>query len=329
MNNSNEHPFSTLTPDLVIDAIESTGLLSDLRIYPLNSYENRVYQIGIEDSAPIIAKFYRPERWSDEQILEEHQFALALSDQEIPVVPPMKNIEGETLYRHNNFRFSLYERKGGHAPELSDLDSLLTLGRLIGRIHAVGAQTPFTHRPSLNLQNFGEDSVAFILANMIPNELRPAYESLSRDLLEKMKTIFSEFNANTIRVHGDCHIGNILWRDEAPHFVDLDDARNAPAAQDIWMFLNGDRQQQTIQLAELLEGYQEFHDFNLRELHLFEALRTLRLMHHSAWLARRWEDPAFPRNFPWFNSMKYWSEHILSLREQLAALDEPALKYMG
>lgn len=329
MNESSEHPFSNLNPDCVIDAIESTGLISDLRIYPLNSYENRVYQIGIEDSVPLIAKFYRPERWSDEQIAEEHRFAFELYEQEIPVVPPMRNLEGKSLYRHNGFRFSLYERKGGHAPELSDLDSLLTLGRLIGRIHAVGAQTAFTQRPSLNVQNFGEESVEFILTNMIPNELRPAYESLSRDLLEKIKHIVTEFPAENIRVHGDCHIGNILWRDDAPHFVDLDDARSAPAAQDIWMFLSGDRQQQTTQLAELLDGYQEFYDFNLREIHLFEALRTLRLMHHSAWLARRWQDPAFPRSFPWFNTMKYWSEHILSLREQLAALDEPELKYMG
>lgn len=320
------HPYEKLTPELVIDAVESTGRVSDMRIFPLNSYENRVYQVGIEDKEPIIVKFYRPDRWTDEQILEEHQFGYELLDADIPVVPPLKNEDGTTLTHFQGFRFSLYHRKGGRAPELDDLDNLLILGRLTGRIHAVGAQKPFLHRPSLDVHSFAEKSYQLINEHFIPADLQIPYSSLCEDLITRVKDVFLNTAYTPIRVHGDCHSGNILWRDDSPHFVDLDDSRMAAAVQDLWMFLSGDRQRQTAQINELVEGYNEFFDFDPRQLHLIEALRTLRIMHHSAWLANRWEDPAFPHNFPWFNTARYWSEHILELREQLAMLNEPPLQ---
>jgi Ser/Thr protein kinase RdoA (MazF antagonist) len=321
-----QHPYEQLTPELVIDAVESTGRLSDLRIYPLNSYENRVYQVGIEDSEPLIAKFYRPGRWSDQQILEEHQFAHELVEADVPVIAPMSDADGNTLLSFKGFRFSLYPRRGGRAPELDDLDNLLVLGRLVGRIHAVGTQRDFAHRPALTVDNFGRDSYQFIAEHFIPTELHTAYQSLCEDLLQTIDERFANTPAKAIRVHGDCHAGNILWRDDSPHFVDLDDARMAPAVQDLWMFLSGERPRQTAQLAELVEGYNEFYDFDPRQLPLAEALRTLRIMHYSAWLARRWQDPAFVHNFPWFNTVQYWSGHILELREQLALLAEPPLQ---
>lgn len=323
---TNPHPYENLTPDMVIDAIESTGRLTDLRISPLNSYENRVYQVGIDEGEPIIAKFYRPERWTHQQIMEEHEFSYQLFDAEIPVVPPLRNSQGETLLTYKDYQFSIYQRKGGRAPALDDLDSLLMLGRLVGRIHAIGAQQDFQHRPTLNIKTFAEDSYQFISEHFIPEELRLAYTSLCEDLITTIKQLFSQTTFTSIRVHGDCHSGNILWRDDSPHFVDLDDSRMAPAIQDLWMFLSGDRQMQTAQINEVVEGYNEFFDFNPRELHLIEAMRTLRIMHYSAWLARRWQDPAFPHNFPWFNSPRYWSDHILELREQLAMLNEPPLQ---
>ncbi len=323
------HPYDSLTPDTVLDAVESQGYLSDARILALNSYENRVYQVGIDGAEPLIAKFYRPERWSEAQILEEHTFTQALAELEIPVVPPLTLGAGDTattLAHWQQFRFSLYPRKGGQAPELDNADNLLILGRFLGRIHAAGQSRTFDHRPELDVQSFAIDSYRFLLdRQFIPGELITAYRSLCEDLIDKLQQIFPRIDYRRIRLHGDCHPGNILWRDQAPHFVDFDDARNGPAVQDLWMLLSGDRQQQTLQLSEVLEGYRQFCDFNTAELALIEALRTLRIMHYAAWLARRWEDPAFPHNFPWFNTQRYWAEHILELREQLAAMDEPAL----
>lgn len=329
MSSENLHPFAQLTPDLIMDAVESQEFLSDGRFIALNSYENRVYQVGIDEATPIIAKFYRPERWSDEQILEDHQFSWQLTDQELPVVPPMRNEIGETLFNYKGFRFALYERKGGHAPELSNLGHLYTLGRLLGRMHAVGALEPFQHRPTLDLAGFGTQSFELISQQHIPDSLKLAYTSLGADILalmqQKLDTYCQQGPIDLIRVHGDCHPGNILWRDDHAHFVDLDDARMAPAIQDIWMLLSGDRQEQTIQLQELLEGYEEFYNFDMRQLQLIEIYRTLRIMHHAAWIAKRWSDPAFPIAFSWFNSERYWSEHVLTLREQFAALQEPIL----
>jgi Ser/Thr protein kinase RdoA (MazF antagonist) len=310
-----------------MDAVESQGFICDCRTLALNSYENRVYQVGLDEGQPLIAKFYRPGRWSDAQIIEEHRFCRELAEHELPVVAPWANAAGESLFHHDGFRFALYPRQGGHAPEFDNLDNLLILGRMIGRIHRIGAVKAFAHRPALDSQSFGHESVALIAAHFIPDEYRESYTAVTGQLLEAIDACLVEAGpVNYIRTHGDCHSGNILWRDDAPHFVDFDDARTAPAVQDLWMMLSGERPRQTAQLEALLEGYCEFSDFELRELRLIEALRALRMLHYSAWLASRWHDPIFPSTFPWFNTVRYWGEHILQLREQLAAIAEPPLE---
>lgn len=323
------HPFELLTPDLIMDAVDSRGYVSDGRLLALNSYENRVYQVGIENAEPIIAKFYRPNRWTQQQIDEEHQFCFQLQEQELPVVCPLLDQSKCSLHNFSDFTFSLYPRRGGHAPELDNLDNLLILGRLLGRFHAVGSVADFKSRPKLDIQTFGWLAYQFISEHFIPSELRAAYDTLLPDVLNKCQHILDDYGEiNWIRVHGDCHSGNILWRNDNPHFVDFDDARMAPAVQDLWMLLSGDRHEQKSQMIELLEGYNEFFHFDARELALIEVLRTLRIIHHSAWIARRWSDPAFPRAFPWFNSARYWSDQILTLREQFSALDELPLEIL-
>jgi Ser/Thr protein kinase RdoA (MazF antagonist) len=310
-----------------MDAVESQGFICDGRIFALNSYENRVYQVGIDEAHPLIAKFYRPNRWSEGQIREEHDFCFELVEHELPVVVPLRNPEGESLRQYDRFHFALYPRQGGHAPEFDNLDNLKILGRMLGRIHGIGAVIPFAHRPTLDRQSFGSDSVRLIEERFIPEEYRASYSAVAGQLLESIDRILNEVGpVRIIRTHGDCHAGNILWRDNAPHFVDFDDARMAPAVQDLWMMFSGDRPRQLAQLDSLLEGYREFNDFDHRELRLIEPLRTLRMLHYSAWLARRWGDPLFPHTFFWFNTTRYWGEHILELREQLAALSEPALE---
>ncbi len=318
--------YAGLTPDTLLDAIEQCGYLTDGRFLALNSYENRVYQVGIEDSAPIIAKFYRPRRWSSESIIEEHEFALALVDQEIPVVAPLI-INETSLHHFHGYRFALFPRQGGHWPELNTQEHREWMGRFIARIHLVGASQGFSHRPMLDIDSFGFKSYEFLLAEgFIPSHVETAYRTLAEDLLQQITEIYSNAGSlNTIRLHGDCHPGNILWTDQGPHFVDLDDCRTGPAVQDIWMLISGERHEMQTQLIDIMEGYLQFRDFDHRELLLIEPLRTLRIMHYAAWLARRWEDPAFPRAFPWFNTPRYWEEHVLSLREQAGLLGEPAL----
>lgn len=320
------HPFATLTPDTVLDAVESLGLVSDARILTLNSYENRVFQVGIEGQQPLIAKFYRPDRWSDEAILEEHAFSQELAERDIPVIAPTA-YAGRTLFEHAGFRFSLFRRFGGRAPEFDDPDQLLILGRLLGRLHAVGAMRPFEHRPALTVDNFGHESLNFLREHdCVPDSLRPAYFSVADDLLKRIEAQMAEHPYQSIRLHGDLHVGNLLWRDDLLYMVDMDDCRMGPAVQDLWMMLSGERDQRQAQLAELVDGYNEFHDFDPRQLNLIESLRSLRLIHYSAWLARRWDDPAFPKHFPWFASERYWAEQVLTLREQRAALDELPLR---
>ena len=318
--------YSDLTPDTLLDAVEQCGYRSDGRFIALNSYENRVYQVGIEDETPVIVKFYRPGRWSDEAIDEEHSFAMELARQEIPVVAPLL-INTSTLHTHAGYRFSIYPRHGGHWPELNTQDDREWIGRFIARIHAVGATQSFRHRPLLDIDSFGQQSVCFLLENdFIPAHIETAYRTLAEDLLQAITDTYNNAgDIRQIRLHGDCHPGNILWTDDGPHFVDLDDCRTGPAIQDIWMLISGERHEMQIQLADIIEGYLQFNTFDHRELLLIEPLRTLRILHYAAWLARRWQDPAFPRAFPWFNTARYWEDHILALREQASLLNEPAL----
>ena len=323
------HPYDRLSPDMIIDAVESVGYLSDARLLALNSYENRVYQVGIEDGTPLIAKFYRPERWTEAQIQEEHSFSLELQDAEISVVAPIVDDKGVTLHTFEGFQFALFPRRGGYPPELDNLDNMLVLGRTLGRIHAVGRAGQFKARHSISVQSMLIDSRELLLNSFIPRSLLPAYESLTEDLRKIVESVYGEVRPDDlIRIHGDCHVGNILWRDNTAHFVDFDDCCSAPAIQDLWMFLNGERHERQLQLSELVEGYSEFCDFDPRQIRWVETLRTLRLINYAAWLARRWEDPAFPRSFTWFNTERYWADHILELREQMSALQEEPLQLL-
>jgi len=307
-----------------MDAAESTGLRCDARILELNSYENRVFQIGIEDDTPVVGKFYRPARWSDEQILEEHAFTLELAENDISAVPPL-DLGGTTLKDYDGFRFALYPRRGGRAPELDDMDNLEILGRAVGRIHAIGAGRPFEHRPRISARDYGHASRDYLLAEgFMPIELEGTYQQITGELFSRLDGILDDYRF--IRLHGDCHPGNVLWRDELPHFVDFDDARMGPAVQDLWMMLSGEGSEASLQMSAILEGYRSFMDFSLAELQLIEPLRTLRIMYHAAWLARRWDDPAFPRAFPFFNTTSYWAEHLQQLREQIDRLDQPTLQ---
>ncbi|MYN43243.1 serine/threonine protein kinase [Duganella sp. FT109W] len=320
------HPYSALSPDCVLDALDSIGLRGDGRLLALNSYENRVYQVGIEDDKPLVVKFYRPGRWSDDAILEEHAFTQELADAEIPAVPPLA-LHGTTLHLHAGFRFSVFTRHGGRAPELGDPAVLEWTGRYIGRIHAIGAVKPFAHRPALDIDTFGTEPCAFLQDNdFIPLDLKASYAAISQQALDGVRRAYDRAGElPQLRLHGDCHGGNVLWTDAGPHFVDFDDARMGPAIQDLWMMLSGERAEQVRQMSDILAGYEDFGDFNPRQMHLVEALRTLRLIHYSAWLARRWDDPAFPQAFPWFNTQRYWQDRILELREQVALMDEPPL----
>lgn len=322
----NTIPFANLSPDLILDAIDSLGIPTDGRLLALNSYENRVYQVGVQDELPIVTKFYRPHRWSDAAILEEHAFVQSLADAEIPAVAP-SSIDGKTLFTYQDFRFSIFPKHGGRAPELDQEGVLEWIGRFIGRIHSVGALSDFKHRPTLNIATFGEEPSRYLLSEgMVPKELELVYRGVVAQALDGVRRCYDRAGDVTmLRLHGDCHMGNLLWTDAGPHFVDFDDSRTGPAIQDLWMMLSGDQDEMQKQFNEILIGYEDFYDFNPRELHLIEALRTLRLIHYSAWLARRWDDPAFKVAFTWFNTQQYWQDRILELREQIALMDEPPL----
>jgi len=318
--------FDALTPDLMWYALESIGIRAESGFLALNSYENRVYQFVDEDKHRFVVKFYRPERWTIDQITEEHEFALELAEAEIPLAPPLV-INGTSLHHYQGYHFALFDSVGGRQFEVDNEEQLEWVGRFLGRIHKIGAQKTFQHRPTLSLEEYlyqprklleNSQCIPMHLENVFFNDL---------DLL--IKQIEQQWPAThtNIRLHGDCHPGNILWRD-GPMFVDLDDARNGPAVQDLWMLLSGERQDKLIQLDILLEGYQEFCDFNNSELKLIEPLRGLRMVHYMAWLAKRWDDPAFPIAFPWFNDPKYWEGQVLAFKEQIAALNEPALSLM-
>jgi Ser/Thr protein kinase RdoA (MazF antagonist) len=320
-------PFDGLLPDVMIAAVESLGLHCDGRVLALNSFENRVVRVGIEEQPPLVAKFYRPGRWSDAAIEEEHAFAAELRAAELSVVAPLV-IAGATLHRHAGFRFALYPMQGGHAPEPGDRDTLIHLGRALGRLHAVGAHGAFVHRPALTVDRFGHDPVDFLLdAGWLPPDLEDNFGAVATHLLEAVETAFERTGpVATLRLHGDCHPGNLLWRHDTAHFVDLDDALTGPAIQDLWMLLSGDADARGRQLGWLLEGYEVFRPFDRAEVALIEPLRALRLVHYHAWIARRWDDPAFPAAFPWFASPRHWEGVITQLQEQLSVLEEPVIR---
>ena len=335
------HPFETLTPDTVLDALTAVGLWGDGRLTALNSFENRVYLAHldepVEGHSAVVLKFYRPQRWTEAQILEEHAFALELTADEVPVVPPL-TLNGQTLHRHQGFLFSVSPRKGGRRPELDDLDVLEWVGRFVGRIHAVGQRQPFQHRPALTRQTLADDPSQWLARHeAVPLDIRSRWEDTLGQALAVLNRVAPELGdpaggLSTLRLHGDCHPGNVLWTPTdlpggGPHFVDLDDARTGPAVEDLWMLLpGGDRREQTQGLSALLDGYEQFHAFDRHELRLIEPLRTLRQIHYSAWLASRWQDPIFPVNFPWFGSSTYWAGQIHQLEEQMEAMQEPPLQ---
>ena len=329
------HPYEALTPDVALDALATLGLHGDGRMEALSSYENRVYRIHLESDETVVAKFYRPGRWSAAQIGEEHAFSLELAAAEIPAVAPLA-FDGATLHRHAGFDFSISPYRGGRAPELDDFEVLEWIGRFLARIHTVGDARPFETRPALDLQSFGIASRDWLVSHeMIPLDVQGEWEKACKVAIEIIAGCALSTGADgrfdsemrSLRLHGDCHPGNILWTptdrsDGGPHFVDLDDARTGFAVQDLWMLLSGERAQRTAQLSGLLEGYEQFRDFDRRELALIEPLRTLRLIHYSAWLARRWEDPIFPINFPWFGSSDYWKGQVQMLEDQCEAMAE-------
>lgn len=334
------HPYAALTPDCVLDALCAAGLEPDGRLVPLSSYENRVYLAYLDSGDRAVAKFYRPGRWSRAQIEEEHAFSQELADAEVPVVAPLRLL-GRSVHEHAGFLFSVSPWRGGRRPELDDWEVLEWIGRFLARIHTEGAARPFAHRPALDLQSFGVESMHYLLEHdMVALEARSRWQRACERALHLIAPAadglsqaghFGLQGASRIRLHGDCHPGNILWTpldDEGrggPHFVDLDDARMGPAVQDLWMLLSGERAQQTQQLAALLEGYEQFRAFDRRELALIEPLRTLRLIHYSAWLARRWQDPIFAINFPWFGTADYWRGQADMLDEQIEAMQREPL----
>lgn len=320
-------PYDNLTPDVILDAIESIGFSVSGSQFPLNSYENRVYQIGLNEGDDIIAKFYRPQRWSDEIILEEHQFSKELADADIPVIAP-SIIDNKSLFLYEDYRFAIFPKRGGRSPELDNEEHLEWLGRLMGRLHAVGRTARFQHRPSLTVKRLGYDSYEYLTTNnFIPDYLQHNYCLVVEEILEKVSNRFEACLPTNIRIHGDCHPGNILWTPDGPHFVDLDDTVMGPAIQDLWMLLSGDSTQMEKQFQTIIEGYSMFSTFDVSELSLIEPLRALRQLNYCAWLARRWDDPAFPLHFPWFNSPRYWEDHINDLRLQNLQLDEEIIKY--
>lgn len=328
---SSPHPYDALTPEVILTAVETYGLRCTGGLLALNSYENRVYRVDMEDHPPYVAKFYRPARWDEAAILEEHEFAQQLAEHEIPAVAPLKRGDGGTLHQHAGFRFALFPWQPGRAPELNSREDRALLGRYLGRLHRLGAAQKFHHRARLGIEEFGYRSVRYLKEqDIVPEELRASFFAIAEYLFPSIESAFrAAEDAAWIRLHGDCHLGNILWTGTGPHLVDFDDCLTGPAVQDLWMLLAGGRVDMEMQLTDVLSGYTEFMEFNPAELRLVEPLRALRILRYMAWLAERWEDPAFPRNFPWFNTRRYWEEQVLVLKQQAAALDEPPLEWIA
>ncbi|MCB1742177.1 MAG: serine/threonine protein kinase [Gammaproteobacteria bacterium] len=323
VSGADQRPFDGLEPSVVLDAVETLGVACSGRLLALNSFENRVYQLGLEDGRSVVAKFYRPARWSDATIREEHAFAIELARNEVEVVAPMADREGETLLEHAGFRFAVYPSVGGYWPELNHAEDRRQLGRLLGRMHAVSALHGFQHRPALDVQSFGYRAVETVQrSGLLAVGLESRYAEVTANLLQRIERRYADIGPmRQLRLHGDLHRGNILWSERGVALVDLDDCRMGPAIQDLWMLLDGDAEQMREQLFDIAEGYETFFELDWREIALIEALRGLRLMHHAAWLAHRWTDPAFPKAFPWFGTENYWVSHTHDLSEQIDKLD--------
>ncbi|GAA6171458.1 serine/threonine protein kinase [Colwellia sp. KU-HH00111] len=318
--------FKSLSPDTIIDGLESAGFMVESGLLALNSYENRVYQFHDEHSTKYVTKFYRPNRWQLAQIQEEHDFSFELDEHELPIVAPLKR-NGKSLFEYQGYHFAVFPCRGGRIFEVDNLNQLEWMGRFVGRIHAVAAKKAFVQRPSFNVDEMlYQASETIEQSGFVINSLNKPFFTILAQVIDVAAKQYQV--EQPIRLHGDCHAGNILWRDEGPHFVDLDDCRTGPAIQDLWMMLSGDRQQQLLQIDTLLMGYEEFFSFEPTQLVLIESLRTMRVVNYMAWLCKRWQDPAFPRNFPWFNTEKYWEQQILMLKEQMSALQQPPLSLL-
>ncbi|MEP7244637.1 MAG: serine/threonine protein kinase [Gammaproteobacteria bacterium] len=318
-------PFAGLTPDTVLDAAASLGFEGDGRLFALNSYENRVYQMGRPEGA-LVLKFYRPGRWSDAQIAEEHSFTAELAEAEMAVASPIV-LEGKTLFRFQEFRFAVFPWMRGRAPELDAPEARAMLGRSLARIHRIGAVRQFRTRERLTVDRLGYGAREQLLdTGLLPETLEESYLSATDALLERVDRVIDEVgNVPLLRIHGDCHMGNLLWDEHGPVFVDLDDCVTGPAIQDLWMLLSGSAADQQTQWRDLIEGYEQFGELDYAQLRLIEPLRGLRMLHHAAWIALRWSDPAFPKAFPWFGSTRFWEGHINDLLEQVASIDDPPL----
>ncbi|PAJ72662.1 stress response serine/threonine protein kinase YihE [Pseudoalteromonas sp. NBT06-2] len=319
----NQFSFTDLTPDFILDAIESIGIYPESGLLPLNSFENRVYQFKADDGLRYVVKFYRPQRWSCDEIQEEHGFTFELADAEVPVVAPIKR-DGKSLFEYKGYLFTLFPSVGGRIFEVDNLNQLEILGRFIGRLHQTAKAKPFSYRREINTQEYLFDAKQHLLdSGLISRSLATAFMTILDQVIELVNQIYNA--TNVIRLHGDCHAGNILMTQKGLMLVDLDDSRMGPAIQDLWMMLSGDRQDQVLQLDTMISAYEEFCEFDHNELVLIEPLRAMRMIHYMGWLAKRWQDPAFPRNFSWFAEDKYWEQQILALKEQLSALQEPPL----
>ncbi len=322
--NDQAFTFQTLHPDTIMDALFEQGIRVDSGLTPLNSYENRVYQFQDEDRRRFVVKFYRPQRWSAEQIQEEHQFALDLVADDIPVAAPLK-FNNQTLLTHQGFYFAVFPSLGGRQFEADNIDQMEWVARYLGRIHQTGQKSAFTARPGIGIQEYlREPRQVFETSTLIPSGLKAQFLAATDGLINAVIPRWDN-NVQTLRLHGDCHAGNILWRD-GPLFVDLDDARMGPAIQDLWMLLNGDKAEQRMQLETIIEAYEEFSSFDSDEIALIEPLRAMRFVYYLAWLIRRWDDPAFPRNFPWLTGEDYWRNQISTFIEQVKVLQEPPLQ---
>jgi Ser/Thr protein kinase RdoA (MazF antagonist) len=318
-------PFAGLSPEVVLDAAASVGLDVDGRLFALNSYENRVYQLGSTDGM-LVLKFYRAARWSDAQIDEEHVFTEEMAAAELPVAAPVR-LEGRTLFKYREFRFAAFPWMAGRAPELDAPEARQIFGRTLARMHQIGARRPFLVRPKLGVRRLGWEARDQVLSGeLLPEYLHARYESVSATLLERVEQTFQDAgDVRDIRIHGDCHMGNLLWNERGPVLVDLDDCAMGPRVQDLWMMLAGSGTEQQRQWSELLEGYAQFADFDFREVRLIEALRALRMLHHAAWVSHRWLDPAFPRAFPWLGEARYWEGYLRDLIEQVEVIEDPPL----